>query len=234
MRSISIDGAGGCSPRVSGAGQHCQPCPDVAHSKLRQRSKFLMRLQILGMTSGALDAWEKSHEQTEAAIVVYCIVAVAIISLYAHLLVGAPVVGAYVYAFRLTLPVCLASQVFCFVGIWRYGQPSFDTLAFRTSSPLVTVCLICVIVVGHLCPIASVPFASALHFTAVCALLSWLMNLVVALVPFALSPEPCRRLVSVVFPALMSTVRTMDACTDFTFLRVLAVQVRAWSLHKKS
>lgn len=63
------------------------------------------------------------------------------------------------------------------------------------------------------------------HLTAVLALLSWMLKCSIALVPVALPSEPCRWLLSLPFPALMAMLRMMDACMDWSFLRVLAVQV---------
>ena len=78
---------------------------------------------------------------------------------------------------------------------------------------------------GYICPMESVPFGSTLYLTTVLVALGWLLCCTAALVPMALPSEPCRRLLSVIFPALMPTLRMMDACTDLSFLRVLAVQV---------
>lgn len=232
MRSISIDGEGRCSPRASVAGQHREPCPDEEHSNLRRRSKFLMRLQTLGMTPGALDAWEKTHEQTEAAIIIWFLFVVAGTGLYAYLFVGAPAVGTYAYVFRVSAGLCTVNQGITGLGVWRYGQPYLDTLVYKLCAPLVTPSLMCLMIVGFVCPVESVPFGSTLHFTAVLALLVWTINCIIPLVPLVLPSEPCRRLVSVVFPSLMSTVRAVDGCTDLSFLRVLGQQVR--SLHRNS
>ena len=52
-----------------------------------------MRCQTFCISERAVDAWEKLHVQTEAAIVMFFTVGVVIMGLYAYLFVGKPADG---------------------------------------------------------------------------------------------------------------------------------------------
>lgn len=231
MISLSGDEDSTCTRRVSAAGHdsdYIDDCPQSCsqHSKPHLRSKFLMRCQSFGMSQGAIDSWEKLFVQTEAAIVLWVAVVVVTTGLYAYLFVGAPADGIYSHVFRVPLGVVLVNQGFNAIGIWRNGQPFMNGFVAKFMILLSTPCVLLIMVAGYICPMDSVPFDSTLHLTAVLTVLTWLLNCFAAFVPMALPSEPCRQLLSVLFSALMSTIRSIDAATDLSFLRVLAVQVR--------
>ena len=65
-------------------------------------------------------------------------VTVLIMDLYAYLLVGAPTDGVYSYVFRVPLGALLVIQGFTAVGVWRHGQPCYDSFAFKVQPVLTT------------------------------------------------------------------------------------------------
>ena len=190
------------------------------------RSKFLMRCMKWGMRERAVEVWEKLHVQTEAAIVMWFTLSLVSIVLYAYLLVaGTPRGGMYTYIFRAPLCVCCLQQSFNSCGVWRYGQSFMDTFVFKIAVPPTVFCFICFMVVGCLCPKESVPFGSFLHFIAVLALLICSLTYAVTLLPVVIPAERFRGLLAPAVASLMASLRQVDACTDLSFLRVLADQV---------
>ena len=151
----------------------------------------------------------------------------AALALYAYLLASIPTAGMNLYVFTVPIACCLVQQAFVLCGVWRHGQRWYDTVAYKITIPPTTAFILCYTLAGFLYSREVVPFRSTLHFTAVCALMTWLLNCAVLIVPMSLPPEPCRKVVFLPVSAFMTTLRGLDALTDLSFLRVLAVQVCA-------
>lgn len=100
-----------------------------------------------------------------------------------------------------------------------------DTFVFKIAAPPTVFCFTCFMIVGCLCPKESVPFGSFLHFIAVLALLICSLTYAVTLLPVVIPAEQFRGLLAPVVASLMASLRQVDACTDLSFLRVLANQV---------
>ena len=177
------------------------------------------------MSEIALAGWEQVHDPVEPAIVMWSVLVLASMGSYGYMLSGTPVAGAYFYIFRVQLAVILGHLALTSCFFWHHGQPYFDTLAFKTTTMASSLCFICVMIVGYLCPLEAVPFGSTVHLTLVLAAIVWMQNVILGLAPMAIPAEPCRKLVLPLMQALPRTLRLMDACTDLSLLRVLAVQV---------
>lgn len=165
--------------------------------------------------------------QVELAIAMWFTISLASLALYSYLLAGAPSVGVSVYVFRVPIAFCLAQRAFVLCGVWRLGQPLYETASFKITLLPTTACVICFALAGFLCSKEAVPFRSTLYFTVVYTLNSWILNCNILIVPMSLPPEPCRKVVFLPVSAFMTTLRGLDALTDLSFLRVLAVQVCA-------
>lgn len=224
MSSLSGDGGRSCSRRGITTGPDVFPEQGTLDAKLRMRSKFCTTCQRFGMSECALDAWEKLHDPVEPAVFLFFAQAWASAALYVYLLTGAPADGMNMYLFRVPLIVCLGAHVFHTCGIWCHGQP-FYVSNFSSVGLAETPCLLCVMIAGYLCRLESVPFASTIQFTSVLATLIWLIYLRLAIIPMTLPAEPATNLVCLPLQALLGTLRSVDACTDLSFIRVLAAQV---------
>lgn len=181
------------------------------------------------MSPDALATWETLHVQAEAAIVWYFTAEVASLSLYVYTLVyGAPTKGDYVNVFRVPLVVSIVITGFLLCCVWRLGQQFLKTVAFKAKFPVVFLTFLCLIVFGYICPGGAQPFGTSLHFTAVLVVHVFVVNCTIWLLPFTLPPEPHKDLVSLGFKSLMITLRTIDTCTDLSYLHVLEFLVRAY------
>lgn len=179
----------------------------------------------LGMSAQALDSWERIHVQSEAAIVSYFSAALLTSTVYTSLLVAASSAGPYNLAFRVPALACFLVLILATACRWRFGHSVYDNMVFRAAFMVAAPCSGIVSTLGYLCPEDSIPFRSSLTYTAVLAALLLSLHVWLAIDPHVVPTQPIQRVSTVIFPTLLKTLKALDACTDLSFLQVLAAEV---------
>lgn len=202
---------------------------DAGEHRRYMSPKFMRACLILGMSSEALDWWQRIHVQSETAMLCYFSAWLLHLAMALCLVLGAPASGPYAYAFRAPGGFVLFSGLVQLVAFWRlgHGAQSDHGPKLWVMWTFTIPCTLTISLLGYLCPPAAIPFQSSLQYTAVLSLMSFGLLLAAACDPAVPAPEPIKSVISIFPSVCIKTLRALDCYTDFSFLRVLGTQVLA-------